>query len=323
LKNKIKIRSPHLKNNFKNILLAVALLGFLANSQARQSRAHQRPVAKGGEIGSGGGEAGSGGDESTDFSARQRDGYYGSCASAVGVLRRALRMARFQNGNFPSVRRILVAGLVNALKELPDEDSPLTKLAVQRGLRLDAQFSGGCRGFNENLSRAQCLDLEVRTAVYFLDKFYGYIVNSVYPLDENYWIPYHANYYPHCRSYDCLPPDFYDSFWVAYKESARSLLDFYVGTPESGIPEALASNLYELRVAEHVLRWSAEDLNMDLFRRRFACAIDDLQEAAQDLADFNAGSSMIFRNSRQAVGFARDTATAEASLLSGNVCGYR
>jgi hypothetical protein len=295
---------------------------------AHSGKAIQQSLHRGGEAGSGGGEGGSGGGEagsgggSADLS-RHRGGFYSSCASAVGVLRRAIRMAEYQDGNSSAIRKILVTGLANALKEIPDDENPLTKLAIQRGLKLNSQFANGCRDVTGNVQKAQCLDLELRTAVFFLGKFYDYILTSVYPLDDNYYIPYYTHYYPHCRHHECLPPDFYDSFYVAYKGSARALLDFYIGNSQNGMPDALAMDTYELHVAENVLRWSSEDLNLDLFRREFACVIDDLKDASQDLADFNAGSTMIFRNSRQAVSFARETADTNASTLGGVVCGYR
>jgi len=249
-------------------------------------------------------------------------GFYNSCASAVGVLRRTLRMAQYQNGNFASIRRLLVQGLANALKEIPAHEDPLTKSALRRGLVLDQQFVNGCKNISDPTTKAQCLDLELRTAVFFLDRFYSYILNSVYPLDEHYWIPYRTRY-SHCRSHQCFPSNFYSAFYVAYKDSARELLNFYIGNRSNGMPDSLAMNVYELHVAENVLKWSASDLNLDLFRRNFACVIGDLAMAAQDLADFNAGSTMVFRNSRQAVNFARNTADSNASMLGGYVCGYR
>lgn len=277
--------------------------------------------AKGGEAGSGGGESGDSISQIT-----HDGGFYSSCSSAVSVLRRSLRMAQFQNGNFSAIRRILVSGLASALKEIPTSENPLTKSALQRGLVLDSQFVNGCRNVSGQVQKAQCLDLELRTSVFFLDKFYNYILTSVYPLDENYWIPYHRDYYPRCHgrySRECMPSDFYNNFYVAYKDSARDLLNFYIGNNQSGMPDALAMDVYELHVAENIFTWSAQDLNGDIFRREFACAIDDLQSASQDLAAFNAGSTMIFRNSRQAVMFSRSTAESNLETLTGPVCGYR
>lgn len=304
----------------KFIVLGIALAVFGASFvMSYEAKAQAGGYARsGGEVGSGGGESGYG-NWNTDVSG---DGMYGSCASAIGALQRALRMARYQNGNFAQTRRVLTQGLANALAQIPERETPLTKSALRRGLTLNQQFVGGCRNAADPTSKAQCLDLEQRTAVFFLDRFYSYIINSVYPLDTNYWIPYRTQY-PRCRSYACLPSNFYSSFYVAYKDSARELLDFYIGHGHNGMPDALAMDVYELRVAEHVLKWASTDLNLDLFRRGFQCVVSDLAVASQDLADFNSGSTMIFRNSRQAVNFARDTAYANASALSGYVCGYR
>lgn len=314
-----------IKTVIKYVMLAV-VCSVLGTSYGVVSEAANKSVdygMGGGEAGSGGGEAGSGGGDGFGaFTNAADDGFYNTCANAVGVLRRALRMAQYQNGNFASIRRLLVDGLANALREIPSHEDPLTKSAIRRGLTLNQQFINGCKNITDPTSKAQCLDLELRTAVFFLDRFYSYILNFVYPLDANYWIPYRTQY-PRCRSYNCLPSSFYSAFYAAYKDSARELLNFYIGNRSNGMPYALAMDVYELHVAENVLKWSANDLNLDLFRRNFACLIGDLAMAAQDLADFNTGSTMVFRNSRQAVNFARNTADSSASALGGYVCGYR
>ena len=264
-----------------------------------------------------GGEAGSGGGQSGSYSE-----FYSSCDSAVGQLRRALRIAEFHQGNFVAIRQILVAGLANALREIPSKVDPLTKRAVERGLVLNSQFMGGC-GSLQGPVLSECQDLARRTAVYFLSKYYDYILGSVYPLDHDYWIPYYARYRD-CRYDDngCWPQGFRDRFFVAYKASARALLQFYIGDDGGGMPEALAMDSYELHVAEHVLKWAADDLNLDLFRRRFACVDSELQDAAHDLADYNAGNRMIFANSRQAVEYARSEARGAVESLGGNQCTF-
>lgn len=306
-------------NSFKKPMALGIFLCTLISSYSSQgyTQIESEFGRPGGEAGSGGGEAGSGALEGMEFS-KQDGGFYGSCASAIAELRQALDMLKYQNGNFAKARQILVNGLSNALKQIPPHEKPLTKSALQRGLVLNQQFANGCKNITNPISKAQCLDLELRAAVFFLGKFYSYVMHTVYPLDRDFWIPYRVNYYSHCHSYDCLP--FYWDFYTAYKDSAKELLNLYIGNGHGGLPDAFAMDTYELRVAENIFKWAASDLNLDLFRRDFSCVIADLSMAGRNLADFNAGSTMMFYNSERAVNYARDV--TNRSLMTLDNCGH-
>ena len=157
-----------------------------------------------------------------------------------------------------------------------------------------------------------CLELEQRTALYFLGQYYNYIIQVVSELDREYYVPYMTRY-GRCGRFECLPPDFGNDFFIAYRNSAIALLQFYNGNGVSGgMPDALAKDVYELRVAERVLGWAANDLNQDLWRRHFGCLIQELSAASQDLAAFNAGDTQRFKTSRRAVLFARSTSSGIA-----------
>jgi hypothetical protein len=238
----------------------------------------------------------------------------GYCDSAIGILVRAKRIAReqFADGDLAGSRNTLVQGLVKALASfgnVNDMDAPLTKLSIVRGIDLNSAFQDNC-GDDQ-----QCLGLQARTALFFMGKYYDYILGPVASLDRQYYIPYVTRYH-HCRSYECLPADFGNEFFVAYKSSAEALLNFYNGQdPRSGLPDTLAKDVYELNVAERVLGWAAEDLNNDLWRRSFACLIQELSDGSQDIAAFNSGDSSQFKTSRRAVLFSRDISQEAASDL--------
>ena len=228
---------------------------------------------------------------------------YGICHAATGILRGAREQAHeiFNDGDIRGARTMLMTGLREALQSFDPnlQEKPLMQNAIQRGLRLNGVFQNACRNDDQG-----CLNLEVRAAVYFLSVYYGYILNTVTALDENYYIPYVTRYHSHCRSFDCLPEDYGFSFFTNYKDAAIALLGFYNGN-NSSLPDALARNTYELKLAELVLKWSADDLNSDLFRRHFACAVSELDRASLAIADFNAGNTSRFKTSTRAVEFAR------------------
>ncbi len=243
----------------------------------------------------------------------------GYCSSADGILVRAkgIALEEFADGDLPGARDTLVKGMVKALKSFGggSDDAPLTQIAMTRGIQLNGAFQSGCTAGDQ-----PCLDLELRTALFFLGKYYDYVLNVVAPLDEQYYIPYVTRYH-HCHDYSCLPRDFGNDFFVAYKDSAIALLDFYNGEdPRSGLPDTLAKDVYELSVAENVLGWAASDLNNDLWRRSFACSIEELSDASQDIAAFNAGDASRFKTSRRAVLFARSESVSAARQLSSRGC---
>ncbi len=242
----------------------------------------------------------------------------GYCNSAIGYLVKAKRIAReqFGDGDLVHARATLINGLVQALGSFGDVDqanAPLTRLAIQRGLDLDTAFQNGC---SRGEDRQSCLELEQRTALYFMGQYYNYILGVVSELDRDYYVPYMTRY-GRCGRFDCMPQDFGNDFFVAYRNSASALLNFYNGQdPNSGLPDALAKDVYELNVAERVLGWAAQDLNQDLWRRHFACLIQELSSGAQDLAAFNSGDTQRFKTSRRAVLFARDLSYGIASDLN-------
>jgi hypothetical protein len=264
-----------------------------------------------------------------DADSRDYDGDLLSiCHRATGLLRDAMDQAieTFNDGDVSGARNMLMLGLREASQSFNPhlQEKPLLQNAIVRGLALNSVFQNACPAHNQG-----CLNLEARAAVYFLSVYYGYILNTVSSLDENYYVPYMQRRHHNCRSFDCLRDDnddrfsnrfndgFVDSFFTNYKDAAVSLLGFYNGN-NSSLPDALARNTYELRLAELVLGWAADDLNTDLFRRHFACAIAELDQASRALADFNAGNSARFRTSTRAVQFARRKSENIAKILSAN-----
>lgn len=239
----------------------------------------------------------------------------GYCDRALGILIRAKQIAReqFADGDLTGARQSLTQGLVEAVASfgaLNPNDFPLTQLAVARGLDLNSVFQNGCTAGN-----SQCQSLEDRTALFFMGKYYDYVLRVVADLDRGYYIPY-VTQYRRCPSYSCLPPSFGRDFFTAYADSARALLNFYNGdVPNSGLPDALAKDVYELGVAERILGWASADLDSDLFRRHFACLIFDLSSASLDIAKFNAGDRQRFKTSYRAVMFARGVSESAAQEL--------
>lgn len=271
------------------------------------------------------------GDDSRGRSDDSRDydgDLFGICHRATGLLRDAMDQAIeiFNDGDVSGARNMLMLGLRDASQSFNPhlQEKPLLQNAIVRGLTLNSVFQNACPAHNQG-----CLNLEARAAAYFLSVYYGYILNTVSSLDENYYVPYMQRRHHNCRSFDCLRDDnddrfsnrfddgFVDSFFTNYKDAAVSLLGFYNGN-NSSLPDALARNTYELRLAELVLGWAADDLNTDLFRRHFACAITELDQASQALADYNAGNSSRFRTSTRAVQFARRKSESIANILSAN-----
>ncbi|OFZ16850.1 MAG: hypothetical protein A2Z20_12920 [Bdellovibrionales bacterium RBG_16_40_8] len=251
------------------------------------------------------GKGGNGGSRSDLYNGVSgRYDLYGICHEATGILRDALDQAHelFNDGDIRGARNMLMQGLREALQSFDPklQEKPLLQNAIQRGLRLNSVFQNSCPVGDQG-----CLSLEKRAAIYFLSVYYNYILNTVTSLDENYYIRYVTSYQRHCRSFDCLPEDYGNGFFTNYRDAAITLLGFYNGDG-SGLPDALARNTYELRLAELVLRWSADDLNSDLFRRHFACAISELDRASLAIADFNAGNTSRFKTSTRAVQFARE-----------------
>jgi len=261
-----------------------------------------------------GGEVGSGSGSSDRMAHYENDGDLADCQRAIGILKRALRKTEYQDANYSALRRVLERGLIEAGSLFNPHDQSLTKQAIRRGQILGSVFRGGCP-IDSNEGQQVCLEREQRTAVYFLSQFYTYIIDVIYPLDENYWYPT----FKRCDRYDCYDRedrrDIYKRFHTDYTKAAQKLLGFYLGDDRNKLPEAFAMNTYELRAAERVLKWSADDLNRDLFRRSYACIREELYESAQDLADFNAGDREIFRNSRQAIEFARRAANSALRAL--------
>ena len=304
------------KDRYKKYVMLILVCGFLGGTCESQAQAGGRSSGRaGGEAGSGG--AGSGGEGLFVAPTSVHDEFHHPCDEAIGVLQNALQELELFPGNFSQKREILKMGLSDALDRIPTNEDPLTKRALQRGLILEQQFVKGCDNLTDSVSRTDCLDREQRVAVFFLQRFYNYVIESIYHLDRHYWLPYHRDY-SLCHQYECLPDGFDSDFYVAYSNSARELLNFYVE-----VSEPLTMDLYELRVAENVFNWSAEDLNLDLFRRkpRFGCVVVRLRAAAQKLAEFNAGRRS--GNSVQMVEYARGVASGSAAALSSDDCGYR
>ncbi|MGE3975170.1 MAG: hypothetical protein AB7F59_11660 [Bdellovibrionales bacterium] len=225
-----------------------------------------------------------------------------------------------RNGDPARQRELLKIGLEKALRLMSYQWTyqPLTKRAVQRALQANTLVTGACRTMRDPESVELCIDLETRAANYLVSRFYVWILNSIIPLDTNYYIPYQRDYRRACTTFDCLPETFREPFMAAYSQSAASLLNLYIGRTIDGnrLPEALAKNYYETRVAEFVTRWAAQDLNQDLSRRSYACLIGSLDRTSSMLRTFNAGSRDDFDHGDQAVQFAREEVTHASNWLS-------
>jgi hypothetical protein len=237
------------------------------------------------------------------------------CSSAISILKDYKAFALAEMGNTAVARQTILEGLENALKEFEhsDEGMPLTELALYRGLELNTAFQGACT----NPADASCFDRENRAAVFFLAKYYSYIIDTVSKLDNEYFIPFITTY-----GHDRLlrrewPIDIDQAFLVKYKESAAALLDLYNGETQGSVQSYLTTNKYELEVASRILYWVSEDLDNDLMARDFVCVIQDAARASEHISRNieRIVPGRGFRTSTDVVNYARAKAWENAQTL--------
>ncbi len=274
------------------VLLLVGLIGHRAEAQGfglGATNPAEAEILFGGDIGKGGL------DSPLIYDFGDEQDAVAVCEAVATELRLAARLAERKSPT--DQRKVLVEGVENAKRIIEHTNGyqPLTKNALDRASNMNTAISGECRNLENNESRQACLDLETRVASLILSRMYIWILGSIIPLDQKFYIPYRE-----CRTWECVPEQYRDPFITEYARSASALLTFYVP-----IREYFAMSAYEARAAELVTAWAANDLYLDLFRRNrtFVSVRASLLGTNEKLKRFNTGGSSQFKNANEAVEF--------------------
>jgi hypothetical protein len=256
------------------------------------------------------------------FGSNSSDTAMAACDGVATELRGAYGEAVSISNPFER-RRLLKVGIDRALRLMNGsrDYQPITLRALRRASETNGLFTGACSFMRDEDSIESCLLFEAEAAIYALSRVYIWILGSVIPLDQDYYIPYQRDHKQYCNTFNCLPQTFRDPFVNAYSKSASSILDLYLGRSSDGsrLPEAFGKNLYRLRVAERVAKWAAEDLNQDLSRESFVCVIGGLLRTNSLLKEFNGGNRDYFRTEDRAKNFARGEIEKAADWLASSV----
>ena len=185
----------------------------------------------------------------------------------------------YGSANFSVARQRLVNGVANIIKTQSEQGEtryyPLSVKALKRVFEINKVFTLVCKN-------KSCISEQDRRASRMISLYLEFVATDVTRLDENFYIS--ARSCRDYRSYCNYGRTWWLNFATEYKNLALKTLGLLNGSyspiPNSGMPEVLTYDIYELRLSSMFFKWAASDLSRDDMRRFFRHDISDLRAHA-------------------------------------------
>ncbi|OFZ56341.1 MAG: hypothetical protein A2428_07695 [Bdellovibrionales bacterium RIFOXYC1_FULL_54_43] len=209
------------------------------------------------------------------------------CRGSLGILANYSNRSRLQlvDGKWDEARAVLREGLNQALVQSEGVNS-LTRRALRRGIEV-----------SDSIERNRIEDIHgLEASVEFLSQYYDFMIKIVGPLDTNYFLPY--QYGPRRVGLEAEYERSYHQF--AERQLTWFVETFSMTTPHYGVVAKYSAKSY-LKILEYLARGTAEELDSSLWRARYACAIEQLEELHLRVKNFNDGYHEEYSSERRAV----------------------
>lgn len=212
------------------------------------------------------------------------------CGRVTQVVERQLKAAqkKISRSRLEEAKGILVDALELASESLeldPEMAHPLTKLMIDRGLRLnqalDERDRRDGRGAGDRGGLVSRLN--------YLIEYVELILEQERELDRPYYIPYQYQYGRSCGTR--CPASFMQAIELRYVAYAKAQLEFVASARfadqvgDVALPVGQAGHF--LVAAELFSSFTADDLEPNLFGSIFSCEIGDLRSLADTLGAYN------------------------------------
>jgi hypothetical protein len=122
-----------------------------------------------------------------------------------------------------------------------------------------------------------------RTSVLFLDRYFQFVIETMGPLDQNYYLPYLNQ--GHCYG-GCSPlnmPQFEYEYLAAVRSQMTSIIDSLTVRGPRGLLVPLGSPIAFARALQLSVSYAIEDLQFTPFAPYFGCKIKELEFLAWDI----------------------------------------